>query len=130
MVDSKKRVKNGIQNGQEILFLLDEKMNAPKGVPSGKMITDSDEMSFVYLFESQDDYEPIHFTQAVWPLMVKTLQGKAEPVLAWKDGTVPLEGFLDELQMLIYNIEGNGNYGEEFSSAVEEAFSVILQSAE
>jgi hypothetical protein len=24
--------------------------------------------------------------------------------------------------MLIFNIEGNHNYGEEFSSAVEEAF--------
>ncbi|WP_253724478.1 hypothetical protein [Sporosarcina sp. HYO08] len=129
-MDSKKYVNNGIQNGQEIQFLLSEEMNGPKGVPSGKMITDSDEVSFVYLFEDQDIYEPIHFTQAVWPLMVKALQEKAEPMLVWQDKAVPLKGFLDELQMLIYNIEGNGNYGEEFTSAVEEAFSVILQSAE
>jgi hypothetical protein len=29
--------------------------------------------------------------------------------------------------MLIYNIEGNNNYGEAFSSAVESAFEEILK---
>lgn len=32
--------------------------------------------------------------------------------------------------MLIFNIEGNDNYGADFSEAVENAFSEILTSAQ
>ena len=39
-----------------------------------------------------------------------------------------LDGFIEELTMLIYNIEGNNNYGEAFSSAVELAFEEVLKS--
>ena len=53
-----------------------------------------------------------------------------DPVLSWNDGDINLTGFKEELTMLIFNIEGNDNYGEEFSSAVELAFSTILQDAE
>jgi hypothetical protein len=37
-----------------------------------------------------------------------------------------LINFQDELNALIFNIEGNHNYGEDFSTAVEEAFAEIL----
>ena len=51
------------QNGRE-----------PRGIPSGKMITDSDNLSFVYLLEVEEGYDHLHFTQAVWPLMVDVLE--------------------------------------------------------
>jgi hypothetical protein len=48
-------------------------------------------------------------------------------VVTFDENTVSLNGFIEELTMLIYNIEGNNNYGEAFSSAVESAFEEILK---
>ena len=124
------QIDSGIQNGKEIRFLLAETKGNIQGVPSGKMITDSENFSFVYLFEVEEGYHHLHFTQEVWPLMVDVLKVDTEPVLSWKEELIPLLGFKDELTMLIYNIEGNDNYGAAFSSAVEQAFSPILQNVE
>ncbi|HJF30703.1 MAG TPA: hypothetical protein K8V56_02840 [Sporosarcina psychrophila] len=124
------RIDSGLQNDGQILFLLAEQAEKIQGIPSGKMITDSDNLSFVYLLEAEAGYEHLHFTQAVWPLMVEALKTDLVPVLSWKDEIIALPGFKDELTMLIYNIEGNDNYGETFSSAVEQAFSSILQHME
>ncbi len=126
----KNRIDSGLRNDEQILFLAAEKAEKPQGIPSGKMITDSDNLSFVYLLEVEEGYEHLHLTQAVWPLMVDVLTMNLEPVLSWKDELISLPGFKDELTMLIYNIEGNDNYGEVFSSAVENAFSSILQHME
>jgi len=126
-VNIKNRIDSGLRNDEQILFLTAEK---PSGIPSGKMITDSDNLSFVYLLEVEEGYEHLHFTQTVWPLMVDVLTTNLDPMLSWKDEIILLPGFKDELTMLIYNIEGNDNYGEMFSSAVEQAFSSILQHIE
>ena len=121
------RIDSGLRNDEQILFLLAEHAEKPQGIPSGKMITDSDNFSFVYLLEVEEGYNHLHFTQAVWPLMVDVLTTDTDPAFSWQDELISLPGFRDELTMLIYNIEGNDNYGEVFSSAVEQAFSSILQ---
>ena len=72
----------------------------------------------------------MHFTQAVCPLMVDVLKSDVDPILSWEDKELTLTGFKDELNMLIFNIEGNDNYGEAFSTAVEQAFVEILSSTE
>ena len=109
------RIECGIQKGAEIRFLLTITPEHPIGIPSGKMITDSDELTFVYLLEEEEGYSPIHFTQAVWPLMVDVLKSDVDPILSWEDKELTLTGFKDELNMLIFNIEGNNNYGETFT---------------
>jgi len=129
-VNIKNRIDSGLRNDEQILFLVAEQAEKPQGIPAGKMITDSDNLSFVYLLEVEAGYEHLHLTQAVWPLMVDVLTTNLDPVLSWKDEIIPLHGFKDELTMLIFNIEGNDNYGEAFSSAVEQAFSSILQHME
>ncbi|WP_421101362.1 hypothetical protein ACOKXV_15030 [Sporosarcina psychrophila] len=126
----KNRIDSGLRNDEQILFLVAEQAEKPQGIPAGKMITDSDNLAFVYLLEVEAGYEHLHLTQAVWPLMVDVLTTNLDPVLSWKDEIIPLPGFKDELTMLIFNIEGNDNYGEAFSSAVEQAFSSILQHME
>ncbi|MBO0585996.1 hypothetical protein [Sporosarcina sp. E16_8] len=126
----KNRIDSGLRNDEQILFIVAEQVEKPHGIPSGKMITDSDNLSFVYLLEAEEGYEHLHFTQAVWPLMVDVLTTNLNPMISWKDELISLPGFKDELTMLIYNIEGNDNYGEAFSSAVEKAFSSILQQME
>ena len=121
------QIDSGIRDGEQIRFLLDETADQPQGVPSGKMITDSEDLSFVYLLEVEEGYRHLRFTQAVWPLMVDVLKSDIDPELSWRDEVMSLPGFKDELTMLIYNIEGNDNYGEAFSSAVEQAFHDILK---
>ncbi len=95
--------------------------------PSGKMITDTDEGTFVYLFEDGEDYVYLHLAQTVWPLMQKLADSGKDPVLDCADSTIRLAGFTEELTMLIFNIEGNGNYGEAFVLAVEQEFANTLQ---
>ena len=41
------------RNDEEIRFLLAETAEKPQGIPSGKMITDSENLSFVYLLEGK-----------------------------------------------------------------------------
>jgi hypothetical protein len=41
---------------------------------------------------------------------------------------MPLSEFHEELLMLVDNIEGNDNYGEEFRTAVEQTFHEALAS--
>ncbi|WP_438316323.1 hypothetical protein [Sporosarcina sp. FA9] len=121
------RVETALKNENEFLFFLTSAIEFTNEIPSGKMITDSDELSFVYLLEIEEGYSQVHFTKAVWPLMVDVLKSDLDPILSWGDKLLPLIGFKDELTMLIYNIEGNNNYGEKFTSAVETAFKEILQ---
>lgn len=120
-------IENGIQEEKEIRFSLPETATVPVGTPAGTMITDSEKMTFVYLLDEADGYGHIHFTQKVWPLMVTALKQQTDPVILQQGEKLILQGFIDELTMLIFNIEGNHNYGEIFTSAVEEAFAEILQ---
>lgn len=124
------QIDSGIRDAGEIRFLLAEAADEPQGIPSGKMITDSENLSFVYLLEVEEGYRQLHFTQELWPLMLDVLKLNADPILSWQDKGMTLAGFKDELTMLIYNIEGNDNYGEAFSLAVEHAFHDILHNAD
>lgn len=121
------RVETGLQNENELLFLLTSTKEFINETPSGKMITDSEELSFVYLLEIDDGYSQVHFSKAVWPLMLDVLKFDLDPILSWGEKELPLIGFKEELTMLIYNIEGNNNYGETFTNAVETAFKEVLQ---
>lgn len=97
--------------------------------PAGQMITDSDDMAFVYLMDEEDGYSYVKFPQSIWPLLVETLQSKENPMLKWGTEQIELVNFQDELQSLIYNIEGNYNYGEIFTTAVEKTFAELLSEA-
>ncbi|QUW21679.1 hypothetical protein JSQ81_18140 [Sporosarcina sp. Marseille-Q4063] len=121
-------INSGTQNGPIITFPIGEKLNTKILIPSGKMITDSEKMTFVYLLDEEEEYGQLHFEQAVWPLLVDSLKLNTNPVVTFDENAVSLNGFIEELTMLIYNIEGNNNYGEAFSTAVESAFEEILKS--
>ena len=118
----------GTQDGPVLTFLLNESLKTETIIPAGKMITDSEKMTFVYLIDEDDRYGQLHFGQPVWPLLVEAIKLDREPVVIYQDQKIPLIGFVEELTMLIYNIEGNNNYGEVFSTAVETAFDEILKS--
>jgi hypothetical protein len=115
-------VDSGVQNGTEIRFLLQEEPLNLEVKAGGQLITDSDAMSFVYLMDSQDGYKYVRFPKTVWPLLAISLSNEQDPLIAWGETDILLTNFREELEMLIFNIEGNNNYGAEFSEAVEEAF--------
>ena len=121
-------INSGTQSGPVINFLIKDKLKKQTIIPSGKMITDSEKMTFVYLIDEEEEYGQLHFEQAVWPLLVDSIKLNADPIVTYNENTVSLDGFIEELTMLIYNIEGNNNYGEAFSSAVELAFEEVLKS--
>jgi hypothetical protein len=115
-------VDSGVQNGSDIRFLLQEVPQELEVQAGGQLITDSDNHAFVYLMDVVDGYIYVQFPKTVWPLLARSLEADKEPVLTWGQSEIQLDNFREELSMLIFNIEGNHNYGEEFSTAVEEAF--------
>lgn len=115
-------VKSGVQNENDIRFLLQEDPTNQEVKAAGQLITDSDENAFVYLMDDSDGYTYVLFPKTVWPLLAVTLGADKDPVLVWGKTDIVLDNFREELNMLIFNIEGNHNYGEEFANAVEEAF--------
>lgn len=120
-------VHSGVQLENDIRFILDDNPINPQIKAGGQMITDSDSLAFVYLLEDETGYHYVKFGQDVWPLLVTTLKATKDPTLQYGEDELVLDMFREELEMLIFNIEGNENYGVEFSSAVEEAFSEILK---
>lgn len=121
-------INSGTQKGPVVTFPIKDKVTTQTLIPSGKMITDSEKLTFVYLIDEEEEYGQLHFEQAVWPLLVNSIKLKTDPTVFYNENTIILDGFIDELTMLIFNIEGNNNYGETFSSAVELAFEEVLKS--
>lgn len=119
-------VLKGFESNNEVEFSLNETALTGPFIPAGKMITDSEKMTFVYLIDDGEVYGHVHFKQEFWPYMVKALQSNIDPVAVINNEKIKLTQFIEELTMLIFNIEGNNNYGETFSKAVEIAFEDIL----
>lgn len=115
-------VNTGVKNGSDIRFLLEEDPSGHEVKAGGQLITDSVRNAFVYLMDDTVGYTHILFPKAVWSILADSLLADTEPVLAWGNKDISLDNFREELNMLIFNIEGNHNYGEEFSNSVEEVF--------
>ena len=74
-------INSGTQNGPVITFLINEKLKSQTLIPSGKMITDSEKMTFVYLIDEDEEYGQLHFEQGVWPLLLGAIKLKKDPVV-------------------------------------------------
>ncbi|RFU68012.1 hypothetical protein D0469_13030 [Peribacillus saganii] len=90
--------------------------------PKGQLLVDSDGLSFIYITEDDEDYIYISLPEAIWPELNVALRENSS-VVAVSGGTqLELIGIHSELEYLIENIKGNGNYGEELVKRVEEIF--------
>lgn len=112
----------------EILFTLQSEPEG-KWTTANRVITNSDDMAFVYAIDENNEFSYLVFPQAMWHYLLKTMQLEKDPSVVIRSEKVVLSGLYEEIQALIYNIEGNSNYGEAFVTAVEEAFSEILELA-
>ncbi len=94
--------------------------------PAAQVIADSDDFAFIYLLDAGEDYHYLRFPQNSWDNLVHILQAKQNPMLKVDGEVIELTNFYEELEMLVYNIEGNYNYGAEFVQAVEQHFKAVL----
>ncbi|KAA0958529.1 hypothetical protein ACQKDD_05770 [Planococcus kocurii] len=113
---------------KNIEFIIEEMEPAEALEASGQMLTDSDHQAFVYLLDTGTDYIYVQFKLHTWSALTQALQLKKVPLLTWGKQIMPLANFHEELWMLVENIEGNDNYGEDFRTAVEQAFHEALAS--
>lgn len=93
---------------------------------SENVLTDSEEIAFVYLVDDGEAFCPIYFTQEYWSTLLEVIQSNQDPFVAINDQVIQLTGLVEQLNMLIANIEGNANYGEPFVRAVESSFQPIV----
>lgn len=92
--------------------------------PAGQLIADSDNLAFIYIVEEAEQYSYLSFPKAVWSGLVQVLHNGRDPYL---HPTIQLTNFYEELEALLWNIQGNDNYGEEFVQAIEESFADIFK---
>ncbi|GLB58925.1 hypothetical protein [Cytobacillus sp. NCCP-133] len=89
----------------------------------GQILADSDNLSFVYIADHNDEYIYISLPYSVWSELKRAYDHKLPVYVADAKGErLALEGFHEELGDLIENIRGNSNYGEEMVSKVESIF--------
>ena len=90
--------------------------------PAGQVLVDSDNFSFVYFAESQEEYVLIHIQEECWSALKEAFEQKMPVFADLGESEFKLEGLHEELDYLIENIEGNSNYGEEMVKKVEAVF--------
>ncbi|URM32021.1 hypothetical protein LLY41_16740 [Cytobacillus firmus] len=88
-----------------------------------QILADSDNLSFIYIAEKNDDYTYISLPETVWPELKKALDGRLRVYASdINQARLELAGFHEELGDLIENIRGNSNYGNEMVEKVENVF--------
>ena len=117
-----------IQN--KLTFIVNEKASTIQITPVGQVIVDSDHHAFIYIVEEAGAFSYLSFGEKMWPALVEIVQRGEDPYLILGEKTIELHHFYEELEALVYNIEGNGNYGESFVGAVETVFQTILANNE
>ncbi|MUV07716.1 hypothetical protein GOP80_11020 [Planococcaceae bacterium Storch 2/2-2] len=112
---------------KEDVWIIETDESLTGSVPSGTLIADSDRQTFVYLVDRGDTYGYVHFPVSMWGSLLQAVEEDAP--IGWKDGDewIELERLKEELDMMLVNIEGNGNYGETFTSLVEKQFHSYIE---
>lgn len=114
----------------EFHFILNESSIQIPFKPTGQVIADSDNEAFIYIVEEGNRFSYISFPKAIWPPLVELVKQAKDPYLRVGSEEIQLTNFFEELHMLLFNIEGNSNYGEAFVFAVEEAFEEVFTTDE
>ncbi|WP_059104004.1 hypothetical protein [Shouchella shacheensis] len=88
-----------------------------------RILVDSDDYAFIYMLEDEERYFYLRFEQVVWPALSEAYKKRSALYAKLDENTrLALVEVHNELDFLLENIDGNGNYGEAFEQAVKEAF--------
>ena len=94
-------------------------------IPKEHILVDSDHFSFIYLMEKNDQYVYVGLDESIWHVLKEAIDQKLPAFLVSDKEDVELISFQDEMEYIINNIKGNGNYGEEMVAKVEKTFEVM-----
>jgi len=106
----------------EVQFKLGSKDNLNDLKPSGQMLVDSEDLSFIYLLENEEAYTYISVPDTVWSSLKEVISESLPVVVTNGRERLLLQQFQEELEYLIDNIKGNSNYGERMMNKVEAVF--------
>lgn len=114
----------------DFFFIVKESDEHIQIQPAAQVIADSDNEAFIYIVEEDGVFSYLRFSRSIWPQLVEVLKRKKDPSLRVGAQQIVLTNFFEELSMLLFNIEGNSNYGDVFVQAVEQSFAEIFHGNE
>ncbi|KAB7667565.1 hypothetical protein [Bacillus sp. B1-b2] len=88
----------------------------------GQMLVDSDSIGFIYLLEKENEYVYTLIPKSIWHDCKGGLEAQSTFILTNGETNIELVQFQEELEYLVENIKGNGNYGDEMVKEVEAIF--------
>lgn len=115
-------IKTNTTDKNEIALLVEPETNLSEVKATGQMLVDSDGLSFVYVLEINDEYTYLAIKEDFWPELKRGMDSQSNIYLSNSTDQLELENFFEELEYLVENIKGNGNYGEEMVAKVEACF--------
>ncbi|WP_026561067.1 hypothetical protein [Bacillus sp. J37] len=90
----------------------------------GQMLVDSDQLAFIYILESEDEFVYASLPHQIWPHLKEAMDKEFKVAMKWNNKQIELENLTEELRYLLENIKDNANYGDEMESKVVELFSL------
>lgn len=108
-------------------FHIQEQVNAAELSCTKQMLVDSDEHAFIYIVEENGAFSYLRFREPLWSQLVELVLAQRDPIIHIGQQQMVLQQFAEELEALLYNIEGNSNYGELFVEKVETAFQAFYE---
>ncbi|MCK0472610.1 hypothetical protein [Halalkalibacter sp. APA_J-10(15)] len=91
--------------------------------PGERMLVDSDQLELIYILENEEGFFYVSFSEPIWESL-KLMKEQSKRCIVQLNDQVELElnNLFEELDYLLSNIDGNGNYGEELEDAVKQVF--------
>lgn len=115
-------VLSAVIENETLMLKVDETNSLIDVKPKEQMLVDSDQLSFVYILEINEEYTYLVLTFEIWQILKKAVDQSLSVILTNQKDSLPLPMFIEELNFLIENIKGNSNYGEEMVEKVESTF--------
>jgi hypothetical protein len=89
---------------------------------NGQMLVDSDQLSFIYILESADEFVYAGLPHTIWTKLKEAKDKDLPVILQINENEIELTDLVPELNYLLENIKGNANYGDEMENKVVEVF--------
>ncbi|WP_070119730.1 hypothetical protein [Bacillus marinisedimentorum] len=115
-------VKEALFENDRLVLQPEIKHNLEGLAPGRRVLADSDQLSFIYILEDQEEFVYISLPKHIWPMLKEAFGRKAPVILTSDENELELSDFHVELAELVENISGNANYGEEMEQEVTEIF--------
>ena len=111
-----------IENNRLILQPASLSIEVEELKAKGQMIVDSDQLSFIYILESADEFVYAGLPHTIWTKLKEAKDKGLHVILQINEKEIELADIFPELNYLLENIKGNANYGDEMEKKVVELF--------